>query len=212
MFLIFILLLTKVFAEDTIHDPDLEKAMPVLVDVATASVVANYGETKVYLPSMGISSSDAGLPTRISFFLTDPASFTKSISKALGLNNKDLFSAIISSFNSTVSDPLLTAVYYSLLAKNYQVGDYLISGNLLLSFPESFDDLTLEDLIDMNLNEGDPIILQSNLNIYGSKISKPVTIIGRFELRTDENNHFILIPVGEYIINNNIISGGEFRL
>lgn len=212
MSLIFILLLTNVFAEDTPHGPDLEKALPVLVDVATASVVANYGDTKVYLPSMGISSSDTGLPTRISFFLTDPASFTKSIGKALGLNNKDLFSAIISSFNSTVSDPLLTAVYYSLLAKNYQTGDYLISGNLLLSFPESFDDLTLEDLIGMDLNEGDPIILQSNLNIYGSKISKPVTIIGRFELRTDENNHFILIPIGEYIINNNIISGGEFRL
>ncbi len=211
VFLLFILLFSTVHADDFQQDPDLSKAMPVIVDVVTVAMVANYGETKVYLPSMGISSSESGLPTRISFFLTDPAAFTKSIAKALGLDNKDLISAIISSFNSTISDPVLSAVYYSLLSKNYKVGNYLISGNLLLTFPEDVSHMTLEELMSADLSNSDPILIQSNLNVYGSELSKPVSITGVFSLDVEEKTHVVLRPVNEYMINNNLVTGGEFR-
>lgn len=218
-FLVLIILCSMAFADSSdafsvkfiSQESDFDRTMPVIVDTVTAALVANYGKTKVDLPSMAISSSETGLPTRISFFLADPASFTKNISKALGVDNTSFFSNLFSSFSSTVSDPMLSAVYYNLMSKNYQRGEYLISGTILVDFPDYLDNLTLEEILVSELNDENPVILKTNLRVYGSRLAEPVRMAGEFILTVEEKTHVVVRPVNEYIINNDIVSGGEFR-
>ncbi|MCR5760843.1 MAG: hypothetical protein K6F82_02410 [Sphaerochaetaceae bacterium] len=215
---VLLLMYTSVFAAsgenlsvNYISPKEINETMGVIVDTVTAAFVANYGKTKVELPSMAISSTERGLPTRVSFFLADPASFTRNISKALNLDNTDFFSAIFSSINSGVSDPLLSAVYYSLLSKNYQTGDYLISGTILIDYPDNLDNLSIDEIIRATLTDENPIILRSNLSVYGARLFQPVSIAGKFTLTAEDGTHIVIKPVSDYTINDDTVSGGEFR-
>ncbi len=230
VFLMFIL--TSVFAVNdsinndpkpypavTVDDPgdyvfaskeDIQKAITVVVDSAAAVLTTNYGNTAIELPSIAITAQDSGLPSRITFFLADPNSFTREISKHMGAENTNFFSNIISSFSKAVSDPLLGAVYYGLSSRHYEPGDYLISGSVVFSFPEGYEGLNVSEIIYSGITENNPVKVSTNLNLFGLQLEQPVKVVGDFLVSVENKSKLVIKSIGEYRINDTVYENGVF--
>ncbi|MCF0261421.1 MAG: hypothetical protein HUK23_00745 [Sphaerochaetaceae bacterium] len=212
-----LLLLPSLYANDidisnTPTIDEVGKALTVITDCISASLVTSCTDSPISLPCNNVQiNTDTKLPQRIAFFLADPSEYVTALSPN-GEPSKGFFSNLIAMLNSSVQDPLVTAVYIVMSTRGYAPHDYLLSGSISFKYPEG---ATLQDVLSVwttrePTNETIDMIVEMNVN--GVSLERPLSVAGLFKMGVDETGDIVINSVGVYNINGLAYQGGEFRL
>lgn len=206
---------TCLYAEEPDLAPTEEEvsvALTVIVDCLSASLVTSCTDTDIVLPCSNVQmNSSSGLPRRIAYFLADPSEYVKALAPSDSAGG--FFASLLSLVNNTARNPLVSAAYLAMSTRGYTQGGYLLSGSITFSYP---DGVTLEDVLELwttRESTGDRgITMVVEMQVYGSNLSRPLSVGGRFRMLVNEDSDIVINSVGVYNINGLAYQGGEFRL
>lgn len=188
---------------------ELNKTVSAVADCFTAALVSSYSPLKVSVPSTVVSiDMETKLPQRVAFFLADPADYVSTVNSAVNLTSQGFFSNITGLLSKTTSDPLLSAVFFSMSLKDYKPSDYLISGFIAVSYPEGFSIDSVKKALREKDISSQSLGLTISLTVFGNSLSESVSIDGTFTINSDSNGLITIIPSGTYVINGTEYSGG----
>lgn len=212
IFLVVSLSFSGLYASDSEPLPTTEEvsqALTVIMDCLSASLVTSCTNSSIKLPNSTVSiSQTSNLPLRIAYFLADPAEYCKALTPAT--EGSGLLSTFLAFLNNTIQDPLLSTVYVVMSSRDYENGDYLISGSINFTYPEG---ATLNDVIAVwatRVNTDQSIGMNVDIGVYGEKMERPLTLAGNFVMSVNEEGQVVVSSVGEYTINGYRYQGGQF--
>lgn len=213
--LVSLLLFTNcLFAEDIESPPTTEEvsvSLTVIMDCISASLVTSCTDTDISLPCSNVSVDyRTQLPLRIAYFLADPAEYTDALAPAD--SGYGFFAALMSLLNSAVENPLVSAVYVAMSARDYREGGYLLSGSISFEYPEG---VTLDDILAIWSTREDTdqsIALNVDMQVFGADMKRPLSISGRFDMSVAETGDIVVRSDGIYLINGFHYQNGEFRM
>jgi hypothetical protein len=212
IFLVVSLSFSGLYASDSEPLPTTEEvsqALTVIMDCLSASLVTSCTNSSIKLPNSTVSiSQTSNLPLRIAYFLADPAEYCKALTPAT--EGSGLLSTFLAFLNNTIQDPLLSTVYVVMSSRDYENGDYLISGSINFTYPEG---ATLNDVIAVwatRVNTDQSIGMNVDIGVYGEKMERPLTLAGNFVMSVNEEGQVEVSSVGEYTINGYRYQGGQF--
>ncbi len=209
LLIIFFFAVGFVFAYDTetfggVGSSEIEKAITVLTDCLSSAFVTSSSKKALDLPSTSVAlDEEKRLPSRISFFIADPHDIMISMGKA---HNSSFFAMV----SKAATDPITTAVYLSLVSRDYEPNDYLVNGSVLFNYPES---LSLQSLYNLGLKkqiESEEIVLDIDISIYGQKVKKPVSLYGKVSIFVDSENKIVIEPNEDFTVNGQNVYGLSF--
>lgn len=209
-----LLLLSCLFAEETELPPTDEEvldSLTVIMDCVSASLVTECTDTDIKLPC-SIVSMDSGsqLPRRIAYFLADPSEYERKLAPAEA--NGGFFAALLSLLNGVTENPFVSAVYVAMSTRDYSEGDFLLSGYISFSYPDGTDLDQILGIWSSRENTGRSIGLSVDMQVYGSKLNRPMYLNGDFSLAVDDKGDIVISSLGVYRINGYAYHGGEFRM
>ena len=210
-----LLLFTSSLFADEIETPptseEVSASLTVIMDCISASLVTSCTDTDISLPCSNVSLDyKTQLPLRIAYFLADPAEYTDALAPAD--SGYGFFAALMSLLNSAVENPLVSAVYVALSARDYHTGGYLLSGSISFEYPEG---VTLDDLLAIwstRADTGQSIALNVDMQVFGANMKRPLSIAGRFDMSVAETGDIVVRSDGVYLINGFHYQNGEFRM
>ena len=212
IFLVVLLSFSGLYASDAEPLPttkEVSQALTVIMDCLSASLVTSCTNSSLKLPNSTVSiSQTSNLPLRIAYFLADPAEYCKALTPAT--EGSGLLSTFLAFLNNTIQDPLLSTVYVVMSSRDYENGDYLISGSINFTYPEG---ATLNDVIAVwatRVNTDQSIGMNVDIGVYGEKMERPLTLAGNFVMSVNEEGQVEVSSVGEYTINGYRYQGGQF--
>jgi hypothetical protein len=212
IFLVVSLSFSGLYASDSEPLPTTEEvsqALTVIMDCLSASLVTSCTNSSIKLPNSTVSiSQTSNLPLRIAYFLADPSEYCKALTPAT--EGSGLLSTFLAFLNNTIQDPLLSTVYVVMSSRDYENGDYLISGSINFTYPEG---ATLNDVIAVwatRVNTDQSIGMNVDIGVYGEKMERPLTLAGNFVMSVNEEGQVEVSSVGEYTINGYRYQGGQF--
>lgn len=209
-----LVLLSNAFAEvKPIDTGEIEKTFQVLIDASTAIVATVSDGGNKNLPGCSISMSQkTGLPVKATFLLSDISELVGAL-KPKGYDDSHGFWANVFNLpNKTINNPFLTAAFMQLSSRNYQKGEYVLTGLINIVYPEGFSISCLisnnEELTCMS----GPINIEIRMTLLGDKIDNSITLIGKFRITKNEEEGFDISPSDTYTINGHVYSGGSIHL
>ena len=209
-----LLLIACLFAEDAELPPTDEEvldSLTVIMDCVSASLVTECTETDIELPCSIVSMVNGSmLPGRIAYFLADPSEYTDMLAPAEA--GGGFFAALLSLLNGVTENPLVSAVYVAMSTRGYREGDFLLSGYISFSYPDGADLDQLLDIWSSRNNTGQSIGLSVDMQVYGSRLTRPIYLNGDFSLSVDDYGDIVISSLGVYRINGYAYQGGEFRM
>ena len=208
------MLIACLFAEDAELPPTDEEvldSLTVIMDCVSASLVTECTETDIELPCSIVSMVNGSmLPGRIAYFLADPSEYTDMLAPAEA--GGGFFAALLSLLNGVTENPLVSAVYVAMSTRGYREGDFLLSGYISFSYPDGADLDQLLDIWSSRNNTGQSIGLSVDMQVYGSRLTRPIYLNGDFSLAVDDYGDIVISSLGVYRINGYAYQGGEFRM
>ena len=209
-----LLLLSCLFAEETELPPTDEEvldSLTVIMDCVSASLVTECTDTDIKLPCSIVSMvSGSQLPRRIAYFLADPSEYERKLAPAEA--NGGFFAALLSLLNGVTENPFVSAVYVAMSTRDYREGDFLLSGYISFSYPDGTDLDQILGIWSSRENTGKSIGLSVDMQVYGSKLTRPMYLNGDFSLAVDDKGDIVISSLGDYRINGYAYHGGEFRM
>lgn len=209
-----LLLLSCLFAEETELPPTDEEvldSLTVIMDCVSASLVTECTDTDIKLPCSIVSMvSGSQLPRRIAYFLADPSEYERKLAPAEA--NGGFFAALLSLLNGVTENPFVSAVYVAMSTRDYSEGDFLLSGYISFSYPDGTDLDQILAIWSSRENTGRSIGLSVDMQVYGSKLKRPMYLNGDFSLAVDDKGDIVISSLGDYRINGYAYHGGEFRM
>ncbi|MDT3389344.1 MAG: hypothetical protein LIR25_01925 [bacterium] len=209
-----LLLLSCLFAADAELPPTDEEvldSLTVIMDCVSASLVTECTETDIDLPCSIVSMVQGSLlPRRIAYFLADPSEYEHML--APSDSNGGFFAALLSLLNGATENPLVSAVYVAMSTRGYREGDFLLSGYISFSYPDDTDLDQILGIWSSRENTGRSIGLSVDMQVYGSKLTRPIYLNGDFSLAVDDEGDIVISSLGVYRINGYAYQGGEFRM
>ena len=212
--LVSLLLISSLFAEETELPPtdaEVLDSLTVIMDCVSASLVTECTDSDIDLPCSNVSMNQGSkLPRRIAYFLADPSEYVDKLSPSD--SNGGFFAALLSLLNSATENPLVSAVYVAMSTRGYKEGDFLLSGYISFTYPEGADLDQVLAIWSSRENTGQSIGLSVDMQVYGSKLSRPMYLSGDFSLSVDDTGDIVISSVNVYRINGYAYQGGEFRM
>ena len=212
--LVSLLLISSLFAEETELPPtdaEVLDSLTVIMDCVSASLVTECTDSDIDLPCSNVSMNQGSkLPRRIAYFLADPSEYVDKLSPSD--SNGGFFAALLSLLNSATENPLVSAVYVAMSTRGYREGDFLLSGYISFTYPEGADLDQVLAIWSSRENTGQSIGLSVDMQVYGSKLSRPMYLTGDFSLSVDDTGDIVISSVNVYRINGYAYQGGEFRM
>jgi len=212
--LVSLLLISSLFAEETELPPtdaEVLDSLTVIMDCVSASLVTECTDSDIDLPCSNVSMNQGSkLPRRIAYFLADPSEYVDKLSPSD--SNGGFFAALLSLLNSATENPLVSAVYVAMSTRGYREGDFLLSGYISFTYPEGADLDQVLAIWSSRENTGQSIGLSVDMQVYGSKLSRPMYLSGDFSLSVDDTGDIVISSVNVYRINGYAYQGGEFRM
>lgn len=209
-----LLLVTSLFADDAELPPTDEEvldSLTVIMDCVSASLVTECTETDISLPCSNVSIiQESNLPARIAYFLADPYEYERKL--APSESGGGFFAALLSLLNGAVENPLVSAVYVAMSTRDYRQGDFLLSGSISFTYPEGADLNQLLAIWSSRENTGQSIGLSVDMQVYGSRLTRPMYLNGDFSLAVDDRGDIVISSLGIYRINGYAYQGGVFRM
>ena len=209
-----LLFTSSLYAEETEAPPTAEEvsiSLTVIMDCISASLVTSCTDSDITLPCSSVSLDyRTQLPQRIAYFLADPAEFTDAL--APSDSGYGFFAVLMSLLNTAVEDPLVSAVYVAMSARDYQTGGYLLSGSITFEYPEG---ATLDDLLAIwssREDTGQSIAMNVDMQVFGADMVRPLSISGHFDMSVAETGDIVVRSDGIYLINGLHYQNGEFRM
>ena len=186
-------------------------SLTVIMDCVSASLVTECTETDIELPCSIVSMDNGSmLPRRIAYFLADPSEYERKL--APSDSNGGFFAALLSLLNGAVENPLVSAVYVAMSTRGYREGDFLLSGYISFSYPDGTDLDQILDIWSSRKSTGESIGLSVDMQVYGSRLTRPMYLNGDFNLAVDDDGDIVISSLGVYRINGYAYQGGEFRM
>lgn len=212
--LVSLLLLSCLYAEETELPPtdaEILDSLTVIMDCVSASLVTECTDSDIDLPCSNVSMNQGSmLPRRIAYFLADPSEYVDKLAPAD--SGGGFFAALLSLLNSATENPLVSAVYVAMSTRDYKEGDFLLSGYISFEYPEGADLDQVLAIWSSRENTGQSIGLSVDMQVYGSKLSRPMYLSGDFSLSVDDTGDIVISSVNVYRINGYAYQGGEFRM
>lgn len=214
LLLIALLSCGMVFAGTELQSPPTEEeiaqGLTVIMDCLSASLVTSCTDSNINLSCSNVSMNyETNLPIRIAYFLADPSEYVTAL--APNSQGEGFFAALLALLNNAVEDPLVSAVYIAMSTRGYQLGDYLLTGSISFSYP---DGVTLDDVLNIWASReftDQKIGLNVEMSLYGSKLLRPLSVSGNFDMGIDREGDIVVNAVDIYKINEYSYSVGTFR-